>query len=198
MTSLAPDRPSDRKAGTGSEQQAAPANPTQDSAAPQAQDKGADQKPAQDATVPQPPPLEAPLGSSSVARNEVTPPTSFPSPRSEAPPELPKAKPSSQPARKKTDTGNKKADKKAGAGKTGTREFVTAVGQVVVLVQAELKKRGYDPGEVNGRAGEKTREAIRAFKRKKGLPVDGSIDNALLENLGIVGQRLHPFKAAAQ
>ena len=182
LKSTVPDRPSDQhqqKADTGDHHENAPPNPVPSG-------READEKPAPDAAVPQPPPLEAPLGSSSVAKREVTPPSSFPSPGAQAP-EPPKAKPvPPRPARK------------AARKKAGTGEFVTAVGQVVVLVQAELKKRGYDPGQVNGRAGEKTREAIRAFKRKKGLTVDGSIDNALLENLGIVGRRLHPFKAAAQ
>ncbi|MGE0650469.1 MAG: peptidoglycan-binding protein [Alphaproteobacteria bacterium] len=77
-------------------------------------------------------------------------------------------------------------------------ETITAVGQMVVLVQAELKKRGYDPGELNGRAGEQTRQAVRAFKRKEGLAVNDTIDDELFEKLGIVGRRIHPFASSSK
>lgn len=77
-------------------------------------------------------------------------------------------------------------------------ESITAVGQMVVLVQAELKKRGYDPGELNGRAGDQTRQAIRAFKRKEGLAVNDTIDDELFEKLGIVGRRIHPFASSSR
>jgi peptidoglycan hydrolase-like protein with peptidoglycan-binding domain len=77
-------------------------------------------------------------------------------------------------------------------------ESITAVGQMVVLVQAELKKRGYDPGELNGRAGEQTRQAIRAFKHKEGLAVNDAIDDELFERLGIVGRRIHPFASSSR
>jgi peptidoglycan hydrolase-like protein with peptidoglycan-binding domain len=69
---------------------------------------------------------------------------------------------------------------------------------MVVLVQAELKKRGYDPGELNGRAGEQTRQAIRAFKRKEGLAANDTIDDELFEKLGIVGRRIHPFASSSR
>lgn len=75
-------------------------------------------------------------------------------------------------------------------------EVISAAGQMVVLLQAALTQRGYDPGPVNGRAGNKTREAIIAFKRKEGLGSNSTIDDRLLERLGIVGQRLHPFAAS--
>jgi peptidoglycan hydrolase-like protein with peptidoglycan-binding domain len=69
---------------------------------------------------------------------------------------------------------------------------------MVLLVQAELKKRGYEPGEVNGRAGEQTRQAIRQFKRKEGLGPNSTIDDELFERLGIVGRRLHPFASSSR
>jgi len=91
--------------------------------------------------------------------------------------------------------------KSTGANRTASApaktESITAVGQMVVLVQAELKKRGYNPGELNGRAGEQTRQAIRAFKRKEGLAVNDTIDDELFEKLGIVGRRIHPFASSS-
>ena len=64
---------------------------------------------------------------------------------------------------------------------------------MVARIQAELQKRGYDIDRADGRAGTKTREAIVAFKRDKGLPVTSQIDDALIERLGIAGRRLYPF-----
>jgi hypothetical protein len=98
----------------------------------------------------------------------------------------------------------KAAPKTTSTGTTGgssapaKSETITAVGQMVVLVQAELKKRGYEPGDVNGRAGEQTRQAIREFKRKEGLAVNDTIDDELFERLGIVGRRLHPFASSSR
>ncbi|MQA65904.1 MAG: hypothetical protein GEU76_08375 [Alphaproteobacteria bacterium] len=97
-------------------------------------------------------------------------------------------------ARKKKSTG---ANRALSAPKD-EGETITAVGQMVLLVQAELKKRGYEPGEVNGRAGEQTRQAIRQFKRKQGIGSNSTIDDELFERLGIVGRRLHPFASSSR
>jgi len=71
---------------------------------------------------------------------------------------------------------------------------VTAVGETVGIVQAALAERGYDPGPANGRAGSKTRAAIRKFQADRNLPPTGIIDYALLQSLGIVGPRVHAFR----
>lgn len=51
----------------------------------------------------------------------------------------------------------------AGAGDPFTRD-----------VQAALKRAGFDPGPVDGKMGDKTREAIERFQRAKRLKVTGS------------------------
>jgi len=40
-------------------------------------------------------------------------------------------------------------------------------------VQIALKNAGYDPGPIDGKKGQKTREAIMAFQKANGLAVDG-------------------------
>ena len=57
----------------------------------------------------------------------------------------------------------------------------------VRAVQQALNEAGYDCGKADGLAGKKTEAAVRAFEKDKGLPVDGVIDDALLELLGITG-----------
>lgn len=43
----------------------------------------------------------------------------------------------------------------------------------IVLLQDRLAALGFDPGEADGRAGPKTRKALKAFQRSRGLPADG-------------------------
>jgi len=42
-------------------------------------------------------------------------------------------------------------------------------------IQIALKNAGYDPGRIDGKMGKKTREAIKAFQKAKGLAVDGKM-----------------------
>ena len=49
-------------------------------------------------------------------------------------------------------------------------------------VQQLLSELGFDPGPINGRPGRKTAQAIRAFQKSRGLPVDGKA------SLRLVGQ----------
>ena len=46
-------------------------------------------------------------------------------------------------------------------------------------IQAGLKELGFDPGPVDGIAGSRTREAIRAFQEQHGLIADGLATNEL-------------------
>ena len=48
-------------------------------------------------------------------------------------------------------------------------------------VQAELQRRGYDDGPVDGRLGPRTEAAIRAFEQRNGLPVDGYPSSSLMD-----------------
>jgi putative peptidoglycan binding protein len=63
----------------------------------------------------------------------------------------------------------------AGAAGTVTpHAAVSAVDPATVReVQAELQRRGYDVGSVDGRLGPRTKAAIREYERDAGLPLDG-------------------------
>ena len=50
-------------------------------------------------------------------------------------------------------------------------------------VQAELARRGYYHGSIDGEIGAGSREAIRSFQKAEGLPVTGLIDPRLLRAL---------------
>lgn len=52
-----------------------------------------------------------------------------------------------------------------------------------VELQTLLAQRKYDVGEPDGVIGRKTREAIRAYQRAKGLPADGFATMSLLQSL---------------
>lgn len=60
----------------------------------------------------------------------------------------------------------------------------------VVGIQQALAARGYDPGPVDGVAGQRTHDAIRRYQRSVGLAVDGQPSPALLNHLKFVGGRV--------
>jgi hypothetical protein len=53
----------------------------------------------------------------------------------------------------------------------------------VRAAQAYLTYKGFDPGIVDGVMGKRTREAIVAFQKNRGLPQTGAVDDALLAAL---------------
>ena len=58
-------------------------------------------------------------------------------------------------------------------------------GSLAARVQSSLARAGYDPGPIDGAIGPQTRSAIEAFQADNGLPVTGSIDDPLLNALGL-------------
>jgi predicted RNase H-like nuclease (RuvC/YqgF family) len=50
-------------------------------------------------------------------------------------------------------------------------------------IQVALRNAGYDPGKVDGRMGNKTVEAIKAFQRANNLPASGKVDKKTWEIL---------------
>ncbi|MGI9087305.1 MAG: peptidoglycan-binding protein [Chthoniobacterales bacterium] len=58
-------------------------------------------------------------------------------------------------------------------------------GQVIANVQAELQQEGYYRGDLDGLFGPMTRRALINFQANNGLPVNGQIDEATLDALGL-------------
>jgi hypothetical protein len=69
----------------------------------------------------------------------------------------------------------------------GLSEAAQAAGYNPVAQQAQsvLAKQGFDPGTLDGLAGNNTRKAILAFQTQSGLPETGILDPATLDKLGI-------------
>jgi hypothetical protein len=57
---------------------------------------------------------------------------------------------------------------------------------VVAEAQAELRRRGFYYGAVDGVAGPQTRDAIAEFQNARGLAVTGRLNNATLGELGVI------------
>lgn len=57
---------------------------------------------------------------------------------------------------------------------------------VVEAIQRALVERGFDPGQIDGAMGWRTRGAIRVFQRSIGLPDTGRADTATMEALGLI------------
>ena len=54
---------------------------------------------------------------------------------------------------------------------------------VVREIQTRLRRLGYRPGAVDGQPGPRTRAAVEAFQRARGLPVDGRLSLDLMREL---------------
>jgi localization factor PodJL len=55
---------------------------------------------------------------------------------------------------------------------------------LVKKIQTLLAEQGFDPGPADGVAGEKTREAVKAYQRQAGMAETGQIDGSLMASLG--------------
>lgn len=56
----------------------------------------------------------------------------------------------------------------------------------VLLVQEELRRRGYNPGTPDGILGPRTTAAVKAFQSDVGIEVTGEVDDRLLAALGLI------------
>ncbi len=92
--------------------------------------------------------------------------------------------------------------KEAGAVKLKLTVKNGSSGSAVMELQTMLKKLGYDPGEVDGRFGPKTREAVLAFQSGYRLTMDGIVGqltwNALEEALKESGNVEAPAEQAEE
>jgi lipoprotein-anchoring transpeptidase ErfK/SrfK len=68
---------------------------------------------------------------------------------------------------------------------SGAQEAPARVAPALDL-QVRLDRAGFSPGEIDGRAGRNTRQALAAFQRANGLPDTGKADPATLEALARV------------
>jgi peptidoglycan hydrolase-like protein with peptidoglycan-binding domain len=53
-------------------------------------------------------------------------------------------------------------------------------------IQVELRKKGSDPGPIDGIFGPRTKEAVRSFQDRYGMKGSGEVDNQTLFALGVV------------
>lgn len=68
----------------------------------------------------------------------------------------------------------------------------------IARAQRQLLERGFDPGPLDGLMGPRTRSAIGAFQRDRGLPASGRLDGATLEALAAPGETAAPAPREAE
>ena len=68
---------------------------------------------------------------------------------------------------------------------TNTGKSTALVKTKIIQIQEKLNKLGYDCGKADGVIGKKTKTAIKAFQKDKGLIVDGIIGSETLDALGL-------------
>lgn len=61
--------------------------------------------------------------------------------------------------------------------------IIGAEGETVQELQAQLAERGYDVGEVDGRYGPRTRDAVAEFQAEHGFTADGTVDQVTADEL---------------
>jgi peptidoglycan hydrolase-like protein with peptidoglycan-binding domain len=76
-----------------------------------------------------------------------------------------------------------KSGSAAKSGKSGGMAGGNA--EQVKAVQQALKDKGHDPGDVDGKMGPKTRQALREYQQKEGLKATGRLDNETASKLGV-------------
>ena len=62
----------------------------------------------------------------------------------------------------------------------------------VRAIQTDLAELGYDPGQFDGIAGRRTKEAIKTYQNDAGLVVDGSITRELADSLAATPRLENP------
>ena len=65
--------------------------------------------------------------------------------------------------------------------------------RILMDIQKALQERGYNPGPVDGKFGDNTKNAIRAFNRDSGAPIVSHISESLAEALGINWDQWRPM-----
>ena len=73
------------------------------------------------------------------------------------------------------DSNQRSLPSSSSSGFTKSNKNIKVAGVSVSDVQRALSRAGFDPGPVDGRAGKKTKSAIKAFQRKNNLQADGVV-----------------------
>jgi peptidoglycan hydrolase-like protein with peptidoglycan-binding domain len=82
----------------------------------------------------------------------------------------------------------KSSDMKSGSAMKSGKSGRAAAGgnaEQVKAVQQALKDKGHDPGDVDGKMGPKTEQAIRDYQQKEGLKATGRMDTETASKLGV-------------
>jgi peptidoglycan hydrolase-like protein with peptidoglycan-binding domain len=79
------------------------------------------------------------------------------------------------------------SDMKSGSAMKSGKSGPAAGGNAeqVKTVQQALKDKGHDPGDVDGKLGPKTQQAIRDYQQKEGLKATGRLDTETAAKLGV-------------
>lgn len=117
------------------------------------------------------------IGSSALAQSTAPSPADSPT-RSDGSTSVAPASSTTGAESSKPESSRAPAKRKGSARTAASREQVRAV-------QEALKDKGFDPGDIDGAMGPKTRAALQDFQRKEGLNVTGHIDAATREKLGV-------------
>ncbi|MCS6854067.1 MAG: serine protease, partial [Elioraea sp.] len=81
------------------------------------------------------------------------------------------------------------AERSVGGRASGAGAPAASEAALLAAVQRSLAALGYDPGPVDGLSGPRTRQALAAFQRDRGLAPSGTLDGATLAALGLADGR---------
>ena len=68
-----------------------------------------------------------------------------------------------------------------GRSKDGAAVYEEVTTETIAAIQSRLSELGHDPGPADGIFGPRTRAAVLAYQRGKGLPADGILSRSLAE-----------------
>lgn len=74
--------------------------------------------------------------------------------------------------------------------KTGKRAWPIQDPALVLTLEERLSAQGYDPGPIDGVADERTRQALRAYQRSRGLEPTAILDHDTAAALGFRWDRI--------
>jgi lipoprotein-anchoring transpeptidase ErfK/SrfK len=70
--------------------------------------------------------------------------------------------------------------------------------QQMIAVQVALDRAGFSPGEIDGRAGSKTKLALSQFQKSAGLPATGAVNEETIAALGVPAEPVVTYTIAPE